>query len=578
MAAPRKVTKSVAGLLALGLLLATPAAAAFGMGVDAASVDDMKDVGATPQFAQLWVGSWVLRSGWSSIEAGLREARDAGATPVIQYYYWGDSISVSGVKYGQEGRTQSQWFSLAKETATRAKNIMGDRPFLMVLEPEFNKNGIQHWEDFDGMLAKMASDVKYVAPKAKIVTGFGYWNDGHIFDRAVAKSDYVGFMLLRASTRDSSSTALGAADQVIDTAKSLNAKWGKDVIVFDLGIATYGGWEWVQEQALQKFIDKRAALDAAGVKAIVWRYVYDNSYSSGYFGAAESSWGVKYAGGGSKRGYDELVRLIKGSATSTTTPTAPSGGAFDASFTDIQAKDWWVEVTVTGNEPIAKVEASVNGGAYVALTKQWWGDYAKSLHVPSGANVVFRATSTSGAVDTSASAAPAPAPSTGSFDASFSDIEAKDWWVEVTVKGNEPIAKVEASVDGGAYIGLVKQSWGDYAKSIRVPAGASVVFRATSTSGATDTSDGASAAPAAGSLSAKFTPKTGNAWWIQVDVDASKSLKSVEARVNGGDWKPLALKSWGDWAASYHAPSGSRVEFRATATDGTSAQSTAYTW
>lgn len=496
MTASSKSTTRIVGLLAIGLLLGTPAASAFGMGVDAASVPEMKNAGASPQYAQIWVGSWVLDSGWNGIDSGLKKARDSGATPVILYYYWGDSISVNGVKYGQDGRSKGEWSYLAKETARHAKNVMGDKPFLMVLEPEFNKNGIQNWEEFDGLLAQMAKDVKAIAPRSKIVTGLGYWNDGHIFDRTVAQSDYVGFMLLRASTRDSSSEAIGAADQVISNAKALKAKWNKDIVVFDFGIATYGGWEGVQEQALQKFIDKRAAIDAAGVKAIVWRYVHDNSYSSGYFGAAEKTWGVKYAGsnGGAKKGYSELVTLIKGGSGSTSSPTTPST-------------------------------------------------------------------------------------SSGSFSASFTDVKVQEWWVEVTVKGNEGISKVEARVDSGAYVTLTKQSWGDYAKSFHVPAGSKVTFRATSTSGATVTSDGGtSSAPSATGLTAAFTPRGGNAWWIQVDVDAEKPLKSVETRIDGGAWKPLALKSWGDYAASYHAPSGSRVEFRATATDGTSAVSKAYEW
>ena len=492
MDACSKIPKFVVGLLASGLLMATPLAAAFGMGVDAASVVEMKNAGATPQYAQLWVGSWVLDSGWASIDAGLQDAEDVGATPVIQYYYWGDSISVNGVKYGQEGRTQSQWFSLAKTTATHAKNVMGDKPFLMVLEPEFNKNGIQSWEEFDGMLERMAKEVKAIAPNAKIVTGLGYWNDGAIFDRAVAQSDYVGFMLLRASTRDSSSEATGAAQQVIDTARSLKAKWGKDIIVFDLGISTYGGWDDEQEIALQRFIDKRAELDAAGVKAIVWRYVYDNDYSSGYFGAAESYWGVKTEWGSKKRGYDELLRLIQGSSAPTTsTPTAPAPStSFAAAFSGIKIEAWWVEVTVSANEPLAKVEARVGTGPYVALAKQSWGDYARSIDTRSGAPVTFRATSADGDVVTSGSSS---APTTPPFDATF-------------------------------------------------------------------------------------TPGGGNSWWIEVDVDANKPLRSVEARVNGGAWKPLALKSWGDWAASYYAPTGSRVEFRATATDGTQDLSSAYTW
>lgn len=558
MYACSKLPKFVVGLVALGLLVATPLAAAFGMGVDAASVVEMKNAGATPQYAQIWVGSWVLKSGWSSIDAGLQKAEDVGATPVIQYYYWGDSISVNGVKYGQEGRTRAEWFSLAKSTATHAKNVLGDKPFLMVLEPEFNKNGIQHWEDFDGYLAQMARDVKTIAPNAKIVTGLGYWNDGDIFDRIVDESDYVGFMLLRASTRDSTSEATGAADQIISTAKSLKAKWGKPVVVFDFGIATYGGWEWVQEKALRNIRDKRAEIDAAGVEAIVWRYVHDNSYSSGYFGAAESTWGVKTTSGREKAAYDELEELIGGGST---TPPPPPPGEFDAQFNDVKVQDWWIEVDVDANEPLAKVEARVNDGAWVALSKKWWGDYATSVRVPADASVVFRATSTSGAVDTSGGATPPP---TG-FDASFSGVKTLDYWVEVTVNANEPVSKVEARVNGGSYVALTKQSWGDWAKSIRVPAGATVTFRATSASGAVDTSDGGASAP---TLDADFAPRGGNEWWIQVGVDSPKPLRAVDVRVNGGAWQALQLKSWGDWAASYRAPAGSVVEFRATATDG----------
>lgn len=524
MYACSKIPKFVVGLLAVGLLVATPLAAAFGMGVDAASVVEMKNAGATPQYAQIWVGSWVLKSGWSSIDASLQKAEDVGATPVIQYYYWGDSISVNGVKYGQEGRTKAQWFALAKSTATHAKDVMGDKPFLMVLEPEFNKNGIQYWEEFDGLLAQMARDIKAIAPNAKIVTGLGYWNTASIFDRTVAESSYVGFMLLRASTRDSSTEGIGAADQIISTAKTLKAKWNKPVVVFDFGIATYGGWEWVQEAALQKVINKRADIDAAGVEAIVWRYVHDNSYSSGYFGAAESTWGVKYAGtyGGAKRGYGELATLIKGSAgsTSSTMTTTPT-------------------TTLTASA-------------------------------------------------TTSTAATTGSTSTSAFTATFSDVKVLDWWVEVTVRGSEGIGKVEASVGGGPYVQLTKQSWGDYAKSIRVLGGQSVTFRATSTSGATFASDGASgiaSAPAptsatttAAGLDATFKPRNGNEWWIQVEVDSPKALRTVETRVNGGAWQLLKLQSWGDHAASYRAPSGSKVEFRATATDGTSDISAAYTW
>ncbi len=84
-----------------------------------------------------------------------------------------------------------------------------------------------------------------------------------------------------------------------------------------------------------------------------------------------------------------------------TTPPPPPPAGFDATFTGVKGNEWWVQATVSGNQPIAKVEARVNcGSTWVALTNEGWG-WAKSLHVPNGSKVDFRATSTSGATDLS---------------------------------------------------------------------------------------------------------------------------------------------------------------------------------
>lgn len=388
----------VAILLGFGVAFAMPLAGALSLGVDAASVPEMKNAGATPQHGQTWVGAWMRSSGWNGFETDMRTMRDNGVTPVVMWYYWGDQISVSCVQHGCNGNSKSNWDSMARDMAQRANAIMGGRAFYVVLEPEFNKNGISSWETFDGHLEAQAKAIKAAAPNARIVTGFGHWGGWDIFDRAMAQSELAGFQILRASTRDTSSQAIGAADDMIRISKALKAKFGKGSLVFDLGIATYGGWEWVQEASLKRVIEKRGELDAAGVKAIVWRYVYDNGHSSGYFGPAESSWGVKYSWGGKKKAHDELVTLIQGGGSAPTSPTAPATG-FDATFANVKGNDWWVQADVKANQPIGGVSARVNGGAWTSLVKQDWGAYARSFHVPAGAKVELRAVSTTGAVD-----------------------------------------------------------------------------------------------------------------------------------------------------------------------------------
>ncbi|HEX2066824.1 MAG TPA: VCBS repeat-containing protein [Candidatus Thermoplasmatota archaeon] len=85
-----------------------------------------------------------------------------------------------------------------------------------------------------------------------------------------------------------------------------------------------------------------------------------------------------------------------------TAPPPPPPPGFDATFSGVKGNEWWVQANVAGNQPIAKVEARVNcGTTWHTLTLQSWGGYAKSFHVPNGAKVDFRATSTTGATDMS---------------------------------------------------------------------------------------------------------------------------------------------------------------------------------
>ena len=185
-------------------------------------------------------------------------------------------------------------------------------------------------------------------------------------------------------------------------------------------------------------------------------------------------------------------------------PTAncTAAPAFDAAFTNVKGNEWWVEATVSANAPLAAVEASVNGGAWRALTLRSWGAWAASFNVPEGSIVQLRATATSGATDLSGcyrwtSAAPVECGGggggggTGTFAATFKNVRGNEWWVEtdVTVSGGT-LAGVDARVDGGAWVALTKQSYGSWAKSIHAPAGSTVEFRARSTDGQSVVSSG----------------------------------------------------------------------------------------
>jgi hypothetical protein len=479
----KKTLTVVGGVAVVGLVLALPLAGALAWGVDAGGVNDVKNAGATPALGQIWVGPWVKTYGWTGIDGDLASLRDAGVTPVLLWYYWGDSISPSCVQYGCNGLSFSEWNSMAVTLAQHANSILGGKSFYVVLEPEFNKNGIESWATFDGYLQAQSYSIKANAPAAKTVVGFGSWGNWGLFGGAVAASDLIGFQLLYASTRDSASVASASGDQMVAVATQLHSLWSKPMMVYDFDVASYGGWESVQQAALQNVAARAPQLQSLGVQSVVWRYVRDNTYSSGYFGAAESTWGVMTSTGAPKAGFDELVSLLQGGSTvAPATSVSVSSGA--SAFSNARGNDWWIEADVAGAP--TRVTASVNGGAPVALSPTAWGSWAVSTYAPTGARVDLVATFADGSTARASYLWPSATPlaSANVLDATFANVTGNSWWVQADVSGSEAIASVSARVDGGAWVPLAKQWWGSWARSFYVAPGSSVQFQATGASGA----------------------------------------------------------------------------------------------
>jgi hypothetical protein len=182
---------------------------------------------------------------------------------------------------------------------------------------------------------------------------------------------------------------------------------------------------------------------------------------------------------------------------------SPPPPEFDATFTGVRGNEWWVQANVAASGgTLAKVDVRLNGGEWKPLAKQSWGGWAASYRIVQGTVVQLRATATSGATDLSdcyqwippsgqdAAKVSCTSPPPPGFDATFSGAKGNQWWVQVNVAANQPLAGVDARVNCGSWVALTLQSWGGWAKSFHVPDGSKVDFRARSTTGATDTSGG----------------------------------------------------------------------------------------
>jgi hypothetical protein len=320
--------------------------------------------------------------------------------------------------------------------------------------------------------------------------------------------------------------------------------------------------------------------------------------------------------------YPHLPYPTVGAATPPPPPPPPAAGNFQGTFTITSPGQYWQQVTIQPDTPrtITRVDVRFPGYDWQLMKKESWG-WTFSQSAPAGTTVEFLArdsnnfesqsapftwmdgtmskrsipagsttsttssssssssSSTSSSTTSSTSSSSTTSPPPGPFTATFQpSAGVNEWWIEATVNANQPLAGVDARVNGQAWNPLAKTSWGTWAKSLHAAPGDRVEFRATSTSGGVVVSAPFTWLAADGPFAPTFEPRSqGNAWWVEAKVSGGVIVK-VEASSNGGPWTSLPATSWGTWAKSYFVPAGTQVQFRATNDGGATALSTSYAW
>ena len=276
-------------------------------GFDAKSVGRARGLGMPVTYGSTWAGAWNQKWGWNGVEEDLRAANAAGAIPVIQWWYWGDDISPDCVERGCKDRYQgvqkdkATWSRLSNELADLIVRVGGaDAQALVVIETEFNKNGIENYEPFDGYLEEQAAILHRRG--LRVVVGFGNWGQSQWknFDRAVASADLLGTMALQSSVRDAS-TYLSGAGRLIAAAQYFRDTFAKPTFVTDFAFSSYPEPSYANDQdtVVREIFSRINELRAAGVQGMVWRMLSDDPAfdTSNYHGEAERHWGLLHADG-----------------------------------------------------------------------------------------------------------------------------------------------------------------------------------------------------------------------------------------------------------------------------------------
>jgi PKD repeat protein len=336
------------GLLAIGLLtgnLALVAGSASASSTDEAvelgmgpgSLEPQQNHGVAPDYQTIWIGPWTLESGWAGVNDQLEYMQSQGVTPVIQFYYWGDDISPSCFENGcwsdlhDTHKYKEEWQQLARELVDNLHKTMDGDRVVILLETEFNKNGMEDYEPFDEALESKAHYFHDEYPASEVVLSFGNWKSWawDTYDRSAAASDYIGIQGLRGSTQDSWDSYHSLYEDTLHGVEKMQDIFGQPIFITDIGLSSYPEPDYLDPQAneLQDFFDGMSELKAAGVEAMVYRGWHDNPDmdTNNYYGEAERHWGMAHSDGWEKPAADVWINGVQ--AERDGSPV----GSFDAS-------------------------------------------------------------------------------------------------------------------------------------------------------------------------------------------------------------------------------------------------------
>lgn len=292
----------------------------FGTDIDAIGSRSIRDLPFS--YGVFWAGPWNQKLGWDRIADELAQARKKGVVPVVNWWYWGDEISPQALQNGVRDKRHGvqkdmrTWLDLSRRLASMMRPAAGGEA-IVVLETEFNKNGVDKYLPFDAALAQVAGI--FHAQGVKVVLGFGSWGQSSWanFSGAIAASDYLGIQLLRSSVRDSASY-LQAVDTLVGAARHIQRAFGKPAMVIDLALSSYPDQRFEVHQAavMAELFARLSELKQAGVRGIIWRQIQDDPGfdTSNYHGMAERYWGLLRADGSAKPAFAAFLEGVKGEA------------------------------------------------------------------------------------------------------------------------------------------------------------------------------------------------------------------------------------------------------------------------
>ena len=228
-----------------------------------------------------------------------------GYTPIFIFYYFADDISASFVK-----KHKNRYFYALQRFIHYLKKIRGKK--IVVLNPEYNENGMSDNKDFDLLNVISIIKIKNTIKNALVgpcVGDFGEYTK--IWDQdnwdaftpslhfSAKVADFIAFQEMRALTRNTKEEILLTPKRILALTTYLWKKYKKPTLLAYLAISSYKD-PTLQTKVLQELRSYLPILKQLHFLGFGWFNYIDNPEHRGYFNKAEKYWGLKTYDGTNK--------------------------------------------------------------------------------------------------------------------------------------------------------------------------------------------------------------------------------------------------------------------------------------
>jgi hypothetical protein len=235
-----------------------------------------------------------------------------GYIPIFIVYWYRDNISKKFVK-----KTKKEYFKFLKQVNEYLLKIKGKK--YIILDPEFNENGVEKWERFNFYLIKSYKILKNKNRKIGIGIGdFGIYSKTFDIDnwtsfdksinKAVKKFDFISFQEMRAITRNNEYDIKNTPYRSLEFARFLYKKYKKPTFLAYLAISSY-------KSKSQAFVYKRYAQllpifkKEAHLIGFNVFHLWDTPQQVGYFLKAEKYFGILDKNGNKKASFKWFLKI-----------------------------------------------------------------------------------------------------------------------------------------------------------------------------------------------------------------------------------------------------------------------------